>query len=111
MIRRPPRSTLFPYTTLFRSSGALGDLGAHIIDLGRYLCGEITEVSATLETFIKQRPSAPGSTRKQKVTVDDAAAMVVRFKNGAIGTLEATRFARGRKNQNTFEINGDKIGR
>src|SRR3712207_1825474 len=29
MIRRPPRSTLFPYTTLFRSDalGVLGDLG------------------------------------------------------------------------------------
>src|SRR3712207_6898985 len=26
MIRRPPRSTLFPYTTLFRSARALGDL-------------------------------------------------------------------------------------
>src|SRR3712207_8393278 len=24
MIRRPPRSTLFPYTTLFRSTGARG---------------------------------------------------------------------------------------
>src|SRR5690349_23687356 len=28
MIRRPPRSTLFPYTTLFRSRGALGPLDA-----------------------------------------------------------------------------------
>src|SRR5256885_11445605 len=28
MIRRPPRSTLFPYTTLFRSAGAGGGLGA-----------------------------------------------------------------------------------
>src|SRR3712207_7882690 len=27
MIRRPPRSTLFPYTTLFRSGG--GDVGRH----------------------------------------------------------------------------------
>src|SRR3712207_3422828 len=27
MIRRPPRSTLFPYTTLFRSGGALGGRG------------------------------------------------------------------------------------
>lgn len=89
-------------------TGALGDLGAHIIDLGRYLCGEMTEISAALETFIKRRPAAPGSARKQKVTVDDAAVMLVRFKNGALGTLEATRFARGRKNQNTFEINGDK---
>ncbi|HYM13617.1 MAG TPA: Gfo/Idh/MocA family oxidoreductase [Bryobacterales bacterium] len=89
-------------------SGALGDLGAHIIDLGRYLCGEIREVASTLETFIKQRPAAPGSSRKQKVTVDDAVIMLARFKSGALGTFEATRFARGRKNQNTFEINGDK---
>src|SRR5437899_7181819 len=28
MIRRPPRSTLFPYTTLFRSSGQLGNGGS-----------------------------------------------------------------------------------
>src|SRR3712207_9314053 len=27
MIRRPPRSTLFPYTTLFRSVGEVGDRG------------------------------------------------------------------------------------
>src|SRR3712207_9346561 len=27
MIRRPPRSTLFPYTTLFRSEGALDEAG------------------------------------------------------------------------------------
>lgn len=89
-------------------SGALGDLGAHIIDLGRHLCGEIAEVAATTETFIKQRPVAPGSRKKAAVTVDDAVAMAVRFENGAIGTLEATRFAPGRKNFNTFEINGSK---
>src|SRR3712207_9025081 len=29
MIRRPPRSTLFPYTTLFRSQ-ALGERGEHV---------------------------------------------------------------------------------
>src|SRR3712207_7276575 len=42
MIRRPPRSTLFPYTTLFRSLGALaravggeleGDAGALVVDV------------------------------------------------------------------------------
>ncbi|PJF45340.1 MAG: dehydrogenase, partial [Candidatus Thermofonsia Clade 3 bacterium] len=37
-------------------SGALGDLGAHIIDLGRYLVGEIESVSAMTRTFIKERP-------------------------------------------------------
>src|SRR3712207_7484414 len=30
MIRRPPRSTLFPYTTLFRSSGLLGALPVNL---------------------------------------------------------------------------------
>lgn len=88
-------------------SGALGDLGAHIIDLGRYLCGEISDVSAITETFIKQRPALDGS-GSQAVTVDDAFAACIRFEQGAIGTLEATRFAAGRKNQNTFEINGSK---
>ena len=30
------------------------------------------------------------------------------FENGAIGTLEATRFAAGRKNYEVLEINGEK---
>src|SRR2546425_10245841 len=29
MIRRPPRSTLFPYTTLFRSEGTIGTVGSY----------------------------------------------------------------------------------
>jgi predicted dehydrogenase len=89
-------------------SGALGDLGAHIIDLARYLSGEITEVCGTMETFIKQRSVEPGSSKKAAVTVDDAVVFCARFANGAIGTLEASRFAPGRKNHNTFEINGSK---
>jgi predicted dehydrogenase len=89
-------------------SGALGDLGAHIIDLARYLCGELTEVCGTMETFIKQRAVEPGSSKKKAVTVDDAVVFCARFANGAIGTLEASRFAPGRKNHNSFEINGSK---
>lgn len=104
----PDLHLVWRFSAKSAGSGALGDLGAHIIDLARYLVGEITEVSATMETFIKQRPAGPGSAKKTRVTVDDAALMLARFKNGALGTFEATRFARGRKNQNTFEINGDK---
>src|SRR2546422_10886684 len=40
MIRRPPRSTLFPYTTLFRSVGetcaALGQLHHHLLSGGQF---------------------------------------------------------------------------
>ena len=89
-------------------SGALGDLAAHSIDLARFLVGEITEVSGDLKTFITERP-LPGSPRKKgTVTVDDASTALVRFDSGAIGTIEATRMALGRKNYNRFEINGSR---
>lgn len=87
-------------------SGTHGDINAHIIDLGRYLLGEFREVCATTETFVKERPLEPGSDRKGKVTVDDAVTSIGRFKNGALANLEATRFAHGRKNSITLEING-----
>ena len=90
----------------YAGSGALGDIGVHTIDLARYLIGEITEVSGALETFIKERPLVDDTSRRGRVTVDDAAAAVVRFENGALGTIEATRFATGRKNHNQIEING-----
>ena len=98
-------------------AGSLGDLGAHSIDLARMLIGEITEVTGLTETFIKQRPvlgatagglSAVAGTEMGEVTVDDAALFLARFANGAIGTFEATRFAKGRANYNSFEINGSK---
>jgi len=87
-------------------SGALGDLGAHIIDLGRFLCGEIKSVMSVMTTFIKERDNLE-TKQKEKVDVDDAFASVVEFDNGAIGTLEASRFCHGRKNFNIIEINGE----
>lgn len=87
-------------------AGALGDLGAHIIDIGRFLVGEVKNVSAVTRTFIPERPGPDGEMKK--IEIDDAFVSVVEFENGAIGTLEATRFAAGRKNYNCFEINGEK---
>jgi predicted dehydrogenase len=77
-------------------SGALGDLGAHIVDLARYLCGEVAAVSATVRTYVEGHE------------VDDAFAATVEFENGAVGTLESSRLALGRVNQNTFELNGSR---
>ena len=89
-------------------SGALGDLLSHTVDLGRYLVGEFKEVTAATETFVKQRRLIGGGlrARRGKVMVDDAVSMIGRFRNGALASLEATRFAPGRKNSLTFEING-----
>ncbi len=88
-------------------SGALGDIGAHIVDLAHFLVGPIAEVSGMTETFVKERPLEDG-TGTGEVTVDDAAAFLARFEGGAIGTFEASRFAAGRRNRNSFEINGSR---
>jgi predicted dehydrogenase len=96
-------------------SGALGDIGAHIIDLTQYITGErIVGVSAILETFVKERPVAASfgglagtaGEGTGPVTVDDAAIFLARFSGGALATFEATRFATGRKNSIRIEING-----
>ena len=87
-------------------SGALGDLGAHIIDLARFLVGEPTAISGLTQTFIKERPTDDGG--RDTVDVDDAFVSLVQFANGAIGTLEASRYGNGRKNHQRIEINGSK---
>ena len=100
-------------------SGPLGDLAAHTVDTARFLVGDIDEVVAMEKTFVKDRPQpaedvkgsglavAAGGGRTE-VTVEDAVMFLTKFKNGALGTFEATRFASGRKNFNGFEINGSK---
>jgi len=98
-------------------SGALGDIGAHIVDLTQFITGDrIAEVSGQLETFVKERPvaaahsglSGEAGTERGPVTVDDAAIFLARFKEGALGVFEATRFATGRKNSIRIEINGSR---
>ncbi len=77
-------------------SGALGDLGAHVVDLARFLTGEIASVSGFTKTFLPGRQ------------VDDAVEAAVEFESGAVGTIEATRLALGRRNALQWEINGVK---
>jgi predicted dehydrogenase len=87
-------------------SGALGDLGAHIVDATQFLTGDLlTGVCATTTTFVQQRPSGSGM---EDVTVDDAALFLGRFAGGAVASYEATRYALGRKNAMRVEINGSK---
>ncbi len=88
-------------------SGALGDLGAHIIDLARYLVGEPSKVMGMTKTFVKERPMPDGSGMGE-VGVDDAFTALIEFENGAMGTLESSRFCHGRKNHQVIEINGEK---
>ncbi|MET7897595.1 Gfo/Idh/MocA family protein [Streptomyces mirabilis] len=117
----------FPLTWRLRKelagSGALGDLGAHIVDLAQYLAGEpVVGVSALTETFVRERPlpagassgltavseTSPRAGGVGTVTVDDAALFTGRFASGALASFEASRFATGRKNSLRIELNGER---
>jgi len=89
-------------------SGALGDIAAHVVDLARFLVGEISEVVGMTDTFIKERPVPASPGERGPVTVDDATAFLARFESGVLGTFEATRLAAGRRNYQYFEINGSR---
>ena len=106
-LRNPEFPTRWRLHKSEAGSGALGDLFSHSVDLARYLVGEISELSAMLNTFVSKRPTGDNGIMAD-VDVDDAALALVKFQNGAVGTIEATRYATGRKNFNRFEINGSK---
>lgn len=97
-------------------AGAHGDLGAHSVDLARFLAGDISQVVGDMKTFITERPAEGSSSGltgtagegTEPVTVDDCSLFLARFASGALGSFEATRLAPGRKNFNRIEVNGSK---
>jgi predicted dehydrogenase len=86
-------------------SGVTGDLLAHSIDTAMWLNGPIARVAAKTKTFITERQHVETG-KRQPVKIDDACMFLAEFANGSMGTFESTRYARGRKNFNTFELNG-----
>ena len=87
-------------------AGALFDLGAHVLDVVRYLLGECREVFATTQTFVKRRPVSKGSTKLVEVEVDDLALVQMKMESGALGTMEASRIATGTNDTLRLEIHG-----
>lgn len=102
----PAMPTSWRFQKDVAGSGALGDLGAHIIDLARFLVGEPSKVMGMAKTWLHERPDGKGGMVKSDV--DDAFVALFEFEGGALGTMEASRFAQGRKNYNSFEINAEK---
>lgn len=92
----------------FSGSGTLGDMGSHIINMAQYLVGDIIQVNGDLQTVIKERPLPDQPGKTGVVENEDQAHCMVRFDNGAIGTLESSRIAWGRKMGLTFEVTGTR---
>ncbi|OXS78739.1 Gfo/Idh/MocA family protein [Domibacillus enclensis] len=90
----------------FSGSGALGDLGSHLLSLSQFLLGNMDRVNALAKTVIKQRPVSPGSNEMAEVENDDVISMLIEYENGAVGTISSSRIATGRKNYLFYEIQG-----
>ena len=101
-------------------SGAVGDIGSHVLDIARYLLGEVAAVNATVHTYVSERPEQTGlrdalgtgarqtNVRRAPVDVDDEFMALLRFADGAVGSIEATRNGYGRNNFLTFEVHAER---
>jgi len=99
---------------------AVGDIGTHWIDLTSFLAGtRVTAVMAELSTFVKTRhqPVGPvdtfaqggdGQTVARPITTDDAALILLRFANGARGSVAISQVSAGRKNALQWELDGSQ---
>jgi predicted dehydrogenase len=86
--------------------GALADLGVHVIDMVRFILGEVKWVRCSMDTFIKQRPVKAGSSELAPVDVDDWALCMMGLESGPQGVLEVTRLSGGMGDSMRFEVFG-----
>ncbi len=91
-----------------QGAGALGDLGAHLIDLATWLLGPFSKVCAQKRTFIKERPLGIDLPGRGRVESDDHTIVQACLPDGAIGTLEAGRLVTGSVNDVSLAIYGSK---
>lgn len=89
-------------------TGAVGDIASHVLDLGRFLVGELKSVAGLSRIVVPRRPVKPGSRQTKVVDVEDLYEGILEFAGGAVGTLEVSTFCPGRKNYLTFEVNGTR---
>jgi predicted dehydrogenase len=88
-----------------QGASTIADLGAHLIDLARWMVGEIESVSAQSQTFTTSRPG-PGGGPQPDVDVDEASSALLQFRDGARGVLETAKTCARRPCDFVVEVNG-----
>ncbi len=89
-------------------AGTIADLGSHILDLLDYLLGGFTEVLAETHIAYPTRPSLENPAQQVPVTSEDNMYALLKLKNGATGTVTASKIAMGEEDCMGFEIHGSK---
>ncbi len=93
-------------STAAAGGGVIRDLGSHAIDLLSWLIGPFASVNCVSRIWAPERPSLDEPGAKMKVDVEEAAIMLFRAADGAIGSVEASKIATGTEDELRFEIHG-----
>src|SRR2546430_11818020 len=88
MIRRPPRSTLFPYTTLFRSSAWMRERASGIDE--RAVLPDVEEKSLSAEDTFEHDVGEPRALQAQLARLADVAAARLRTRQLVAGCIGVT---------------------
>ncbi|MCX6345623.1 MAG: Gfo/Idh/MocA family oxidoreductase [Armatimonadetes bacterium] len=101
---RTEEAWLWRLSTKHGSAGVLGDIGVHIYDMASFIVGDIAEINCNLKTFDK----GVDQIGDYVLDANDSFVATVKFENGAIGTVQATRWAVGYTNVEHIRVFGDK---
>jgi predicted dehydrogenase len=96
---------LWRFQKSLSGSGALGDLGSHILDLTRFLVGDVEKIFSHAGTLVKER-NIIGSQELGEVDVDDFCHWMAQLEGNISSTAAISRFAYGRGNYQRVEIYG-----
>ncbi|TIO06177.1 Gfo/Idh/MocA family oxidoreductase [Mesorhizobium sp.] len=100
-------------------TGIVGDTGSHVFSFMERLVGRVSELIADCAIVTHKRPvvagfnygsgaALTGNEDMAEVTNTDATNLLCRFKNGAMGIVDFSRVATGRKFKQTYEIYGTR---
>lgn len=104
---KPETPMSWRFSKRLSGTGAIGDLGSHIIDMTRFLVGDMTRVMGSAGTIIESRRN-PQNDEFETVDVDDYFHYLANIEPGVSGVFSISRFAYGRGNYQRVEIYGAK---
>jgi len=93
-------------STSAAGGGVIRDLGPHVLDLISHLIGPMSAVQCVSRIWATERPSLDKPGTRMKVDVEDAAVMLLKQSDGAIGSVEVSKIATGSEDELRFEIHG-----
>lgn len=93
-------------STTAAGGGVLNDMVVHPLDMMAWLLGPFSAVHCVSRIWAPRRPNADKPGTEVAIDAEDAAILMLRQKDGAFGTVEASKIATGVEDELRFEIHG-----